>query len=105
MAANMGAESLRHAELVAGRSERRGKVYRPVIHVEPRGDRVTVTWAEFLEAGLLREYRRKHGVPIAELQAFIDAVRSLYRVPYPLADRRPFVSAASSCPRRKMSPD
>lgn len=72
--------------------ERRGKVYRPVIRVEPRGDRAAVTWAEFLEAGLLREYRRRHNVPMAELRAFIDVVRGRYGVPYPLADRRPFIA-------------
>ena len=72
--------------------KRRGKVYRPVIRVEPRGDRAAVTWAEFIEAGLLREYRRTHNVPMAELRAFIDLVRDRYGTPYPLADRRPFVS-------------
>ena len=72
--------------------ERRGKVYRPVIRVEPRGDRGAVTWVEFIEAGLLREYRRTHNVPMAELRAFIDVVRDRYGTPYPLADRRPFVS-------------
>lgn len=72
--------------------ERRGRVYRPVIRVEPRGDRAAVTWAEFLEAGLLREYRRTHNVPMAELRTFIDAVRERYGTPYPLADRRPFVA-------------
>ena len=49
-----------------------------------------VTWAEFVEAGLLRAYRRH--VPMAELRAFIDRLRSEYGVPYPLADRRPFVA-------------
>jgi uncharacterized protein (DUF433 family) len=72
--------------------ERRGKIYRPVIRVEPRGDRDVVTWAEFIEAGLLREYRRTHGVPMAELRAFIDLVRQRYEVPYPLAHHLPFVS-------------
>jgi uncharacterized protein (DUF433 family) len=71
---------------------RRGKLYRPVIRVEPRGDRAAVTWAEFIEAGLLREYRRTHNVPMAELRAFIDVVRARYGVPYPLADRRPFIA-------------
>ena len=70
--------------------ERRGKIYRPVIRVEPRGGRVPVTWAEFVEAGLLRAYRRH--VPMAELRAFIDRLRSEYGIPYPLADRRPFVA-------------
>jgi uncharacterized protein (DUF433 family) len=72
--------------------ERRGRTYRPVIRVEPRGDRASVTWAEFIEAGLLREYRRTHGVPMAELRAFIDLVRDRYGTPYPLAHHRPFVS-------------
>jgi uncharacterized protein (DUF433 family) len=69
----------------------RGKNYKPVIRVEPRGDR-SVTWAEFVEAGLLREYRRTHRVPMAELRAFIDLLRERYDVPYPLAHRKPFVS-------------
>ncbi len=72
--------------------EQRGKTYRPVIREQPRGGRDVVTWAEFVEAGLLREYRRTHGVPMPELRAFIDLVRARYRVPYPLADRRPYVS-------------
>lgn len=72
--------------------ERRGKVYRPIIRVEPRGDRDVVTWAEFIEAGLLRQYRRKHGVPMAELRAFIDLVRQQYEVPYPLAHHLPYIS-------------
>ncbi|WP_298795645.1 DUF433 domain-containing protein [uncultured Pseudonocardia sp.] len=71
--------------------ERRGRLYRPVIRVEPRGERAPVTWAEFVEAGLLRTYRRRHNVPMAELRAFIDRLRDRYGVPYPLADRRPFV--------------
>jgi len=71
--------------------ERRGKTYRPVIRVEPKGERAPVTWAEFVEAGLLRAYRRLH-VPMAELRAFIDRLRNEYGIPYPLADRRPFVA-------------
>jgi uncharacterized protein (DUF433 family) len=69
----------------------RGKNYKPVIRVEPRGDR-SVTWAEFVEAGLLREYRRTHRVPMAELRTFIDVLRERYDVPYPLAHRKPFIS-------------
>jgi uncharacterized protein (DUF433 family) len=72
--------------------ERRGKVYRPVIRIEPKGERGAVTWAEFIEAGLLKEYRRTHGVPMGELRSFIDYVRSKYHVPYPLAHRKPWVS-------------
>jgi uncharacterized protein (DUF433 family) len=75
-----------------GGVRRGGKVYRPVIRLEPRGSRQAVTWAEFIEAGLLREYRRTHNVPMVELRAFIDIVRLQYQVPYPLAHHRPFVS-------------
>lgn len=70
--------------------ERRGKQYDPVIREKPTGSR-HLTWAEFIEAGLLREYRRAHGVPMAELRAFIDVLRHELGVPYPLAHRQPFV--------------
>jgi uncharacterized protein (DUF433 family) len=69
---------------------RRGKRYRPVIR-EAATDTRAVTWAEFIEAGLLRQYRTKHGVPMAELRDVIDTLRDELGVPYPLADRRPFV--------------
>lgn len=71
---------------------RRNKTYKPILRVEPQGDRSSVTWAEFIEAGLLREYRRTHGVPMAELRAFIELLREGLGVPYPLAHRRPFVA-------------
>jgi uncharacterized protein (DUF433 family) len=66
--------------------------YRPVIRVEPTGSR-SVTWAEFVEAGLLRSYRREHDVPLKELRDFIDRLREEFQVPYPLADRRPYVGS------------
>jgi uncharacterized protein (DUF433 family) len=69
----------------------RGRQYKPVIREQPRGSRAPVTWAEFVEAGLLREYRRQR-VPMAELRAFIDLIRREFGVPYPLARQRPFVS-------------
>lgn len=71
--------------------ERRGRSYQPVIRVEPRGRRAPVTWAEFIEAGLLREYRQRN-VPMAELRAFIEILRKRHGIPYPLADKRPFVN-------------
>jgi hypothetical protein len=70
--------------------EGRAPRYRPVIRVEPTGSR-NVTWAEFVEAGLLRSYRRDHDVPLKELRDFIDRLREEFQVPYPLADRRPYV--------------
>lgn len=72
--------------------ERRGKSYRPILRVEPTGAR-SVTWAEFVEAGLLRQYRRDAGVAMAELRLFIDLLRQRYAVPYPLAHQEPFVGA------------
>lgn len=71
--------------------ERRGKTYKPIVRKEPRGDRV-VTWAEFIEAGLLRQYRRELNVPMAELRYFIDLLRERTGIPYPLAHHRPFVA-------------
>jgi uncharacterized protein (DUF433 family) len=68
----------------------RGRTYRPVIRVEATGVRI-VTWAEFVEAALLREYRKRR-VSMAQLRAFIDELRDDYQVPYPLAHERPFVS-------------
>lgn len=70
---------------------RQGKTYRPVIRVEPKGERTPVTWAEFVGTGLLRAYRQRQ-VPMAELRTFIDRLRSEYGIPYPLADRRPFIA-------------
>jgi uncharacterized protein (DUF433 family) len=70
----------------------RGKVYKPVIRVEPHGGRPDVTWAEFIEAGLLRQYRREHRVPMTELRAFVDVLRERYAIPYPLAHHRPYVA-------------
>jgi uncharacterized protein (DUF433 family) len=81
-------QSTLHYWLEGGR--RRGRTYRPVLRVEARGER-SVTWAEFVEAALLREYRRTLNVPMGELRAFIDLLRQDYGVPYPLADRRPYV--------------
>ncbi|MFU8849856.1 DUF433 domain-containing protein [Micromonospora sp. SL1-18] len=67
------------------------KSYKPILRDQPRGTR-TVTWAEFVEAGYLREYRRTHKVAMAELRKFVELLREKFGVPYPLADRRPFVS-------------
>jgi uncharacterized protein (DUF433 family) len=75
-----------------GKQGRKDKVYKPVIRPEPKGKDAAVTWAEFVEAGLLREYRRSLGVRMADLRHFIERLRQDFGVPYPLADRRPFVS-------------
>lgn len=69
---------------------RRGRSYKPISRPEPLGRRV-VTWAEFVEAGWLSEYRNLN-IPMTELRRFIDDLRDKFGVPYPLADRRPLVS-------------
>jgi len=66
-----------------GKTGRAGKVHRPVIRQEPKGTGAPVTWAEFVEAGLLRQYRR--GLKVRLPQESFD-------VPYPLADQRPYVT-------------
>ncbi len=75
-----------------GKAGRAGKVHRPVIRQEPKGAGAAVTWAEFVEAGLLRQYRREVKVRLPELRAFIHVLRESFNVPFPLADRRPYVS-------------
>lgn len=67
----------------------RGKRYRPVIRPQRRGERV-VTWGEFIEAGLLAQYRRAT-VPMQELRTVIERLREELGTPYPLAHTRPFV--------------
>ena len=69
--------------------EGRSKV-KPVLRPKSTGRR-TLTWGEFVEAGLLRQYRTNH-LPMAELRVFISALRDELGVPYPLAHARPFMS-------------
>jgi uncharacterized protein (DUF433 family) len=71
---------------------RRGKTYPPIIREEARGGHPDVTWAEFVECGWLRQYRRVNHVPMGELRAFISKLREEYGVPYPLAHERPFAN-------------
>ena len=70
---------------------RRNKTYKPVIRSEATGSN-RVTWAEFIEAGLLRQYRQDLQVPMIELRTFIESLRDRLGVPYPLADQRPYVA-------------
>ncbi len=73
--------------------QRRGRTYQPIIRPEPRGGHVDVTWAEFVEAGLLKGYRRDANVPMRELRTFVEVLRERLDVPYPLAHRRPYVTS------------
>lgn len=67
------------------------RTYEPIIRERATGRRY-VTWTEFVEASLLREYRRIHQIPMVQLRAFIDNLRSEFGVPYPLAHELPLVS-------------
>jgi uncharacterized protein (DUF433 family) len=67
----------------------KGRFYPPVIRPEPVGSDA-VTWAEFVEAGLLREYRGRN-VPLQRMRPFIDRARAHWGVPYPLAHFKPMV--------------
>lgn len=69
---------------------RRQRKYLPIIRPEPTGSRA-VTWGEFVEAALLREYRQAHQVPMREMRAVIERLRDRFGVPYPLAHAQPFV--------------
>lgn len=82
------AQSTLHYWLEGG--VRRGRTYKPILRAEPRGSR-SVTWAEFIEAALLRQYRRQHNVPMAELRMFIELLREQTGTPYPLAHHQPYV--------------
>lgn len=68
---------------------RAGKVYPPVLRPSASGVD-EVTWAEFVEADLLRRYRGM-GIPLQRMRPFIEAARARFGVPYPLAHYRPLV--------------
>ncbi len=67
-----------------------GVAYPPVIRLATTGSN-DVTWAEFVEAGFLREYRVR-GVTLQHIRPFIEAMRKSQGVRYPLAHFRPQVS-------------
>lgn len=67
---------------------RKGVEYPPVIRPRRTGNDY-VTWAEFVEAGFLREYRTR--LSLQRLRPLIEAMRQDFGVPYPLAHFRPFV--------------
>src|SRR4051794_41899485 len=79
-----------HYWLEGGRM--RGRTYRPIIRIEPKGNRAPITWAEFIEAGWLRQYRREHGVPMAGLRGLIDSGRGGAGGPDPLAPPQPLLA-------------
>ena len=73
---------------------KRGVTYPPVVRPAPTGD-FTLTWAEFVETGLLCQYRRELHVRLHEIRAFIDRLREEEGHQHPLARRRPWVGEGS----------
>jgi uncharacterized protein (DUF433 family) len=71
--------------------ERAGKVYDPILRVAPR-EGPWVTWGEFVEARMLREYRDINKIPTPRLRAAIDELRRTFDYKYPLAYLRPYLS-------------
>lgn len=68
--------------------QRRGRLYDPVIRLEPTGDEI-VTWGEFVEARFLAEYRTK-GIPLVRMRPAILELRKQFGQ-YPLAHARPLI--------------
>lgn len=71
---------------------RRGTTYPPILRLESTGSR-GVSWAEFIEAGFLKGYRRDLDVPMQELREFIAILRDEFGVKYPLATEQPWVAS------------
>jgi uncharacterized protein (DUF433 family) len=69
-----------------------GRSYPPVIRPQRTGSDV-VTWAEFVEAGFLREYRARR-VLLQHLRPVIDQMRREFEVQYPLAHLKPLVDTS-----------
>ena len=61
----------------------------PVLREEPRGD-LSVSWGEFVEAGMLRSYRDER-VSLQHLRRVIELLREEFDTPYPLASQKPFI--------------
>lgn len=64
--------------------------YAPVVRAEHTGDEA-VTWGEFIEVGLLAQYRDLN-VPLQRLRPVVQLLREELGVPYPLAHARPWVN-------------
>lgn len=77
-----------------GGSKRSGEPVEPIIRGEPTGSD-EVTWGEFVEATLLREYRRGQRVSLKELRKFVTKLREEEGVPYPLAYSKPWIGAGN----------
>ena len=78
---------------------RDGKSYDPVVRAHPTGSR-DLTWGEFVECWYVRQYRRTHEVPMAEVRRLINRLRSELGLKYPLAHRKAYVAAGKKLAQR-----
>lgn len=69
---------------------RAGRSYDPILRAASRQTE-WVTWGEFVETRILAEYREQD-VPTPRLRAAVDSLRQLFRVRYPLAYLRPYLT-------------
>jgi len=69
------------------------RFYEPVIRPERTGSN-TVTWAEFVEAGFLDQYRSRR-VSLQHMRPVIERMREEFGVPYPSAHFKPLVDTRS----------
>lgn len=70
--------------------QRAGRSYEPILRAAAR-DTDWVTWGEFVETRILAEYREQD-VPTPRLRAAVESLRQTYRVRYPLAYVRPYLT-------------
>lgn len=66
------------------------RIIEPLIRPTATGD-TDVTWGEFVEAGLLAQYRVRR-LPLEKLRPLIASLREELGTPYPLAEGRPLYS-------------
>jgi uncharacterized protein (DUF433 family) len=82
--------------------QRNGRHYPPVIRQDRIGSK-TVTWGELVEARYLLGYRRELRVALGQLRTWIERVREVFDVPYPLAHRQPWIGDRSIITDAQMS--
>lgn len=68
------------------------RTYPPVLRPAATGQN-HLTWGEFIEAALLRQYRRELRVRLDEIRLFVRRLREEEGIPYPLAHHKPWVGA------------
>ncbi len=72
--------------------ERNGVAYEPVVRQTATGSS-ELTWGEFVECWYVRQYRRVHEVPMADIRHLIVRLRDELGLAYPLAHKKAYVAA------------